>query len=48
VSLPAARRHLQYSIVGILIRRKAVADGHEITSLDNYISQALYFSSSKR
>ena len=34
MSLPAARRHLQYSIVRILIRRKVVADGHDITSLD--------------
>lgn len=35
MSLPAARRHLGYSMVEILICRKAVAGGHEITSLDN-------------
>lgn len=35
MSLPAARRHLGYSMVEILICRKAVAGGHEITSLDS-------------
>ena len=38
VSLPAARRHPRYSIIGILICRKAVADGHDITSLDTQAS----------
>ena len=35
MSLPAARRYLGYSMVEILICRKAVAGGHEITSLDS-------------
>ena len=35
VSLPAARRHLRYWIIVILICHKTVADGHDITSLDN-------------
>lgn len=34
MSHPAARRHLGYSMVEILICRKAVVGGHEITSLD--------------
>ena len=39
MSLPAARRHPCYSIIGILICRKAVASGHEITSLDNWAAR---------
>ena len=37
VSLPAARRHLHYSIFGILICRNAVASGYKIMSLDSRI-----------
>ena len=42
MSLPAARRHLGYSMVEILICRKAVAGGHEITSLDNWGIETFY------